>query len=346
MTFQWPHALWLLLALPALIALYVLAQRRRQQYALRYASLSLVREAVGRGPGRRRHVPAILFLAALAVLIVALARPSAPIMLPSDRGTIILAIDVSGSMGAGDLQPTRLEAAKAAAHQFVDRQPPNVAIGVVAFSDNAQLVQAPSTDRAQVGAAIDRLWPERGTAIGRGIIASVLAVYEQYGIAVPPPSGDPFAAPAPAAGGVDPEIAQIPDPPAGGFPSAAIVLLSDGQSNRGPDPLDVVDAIQPSGIRIFTVGVGSPDGVVLTFRGMSIRVQLDEQTLQKIARGTNAQYFRAGNTLELHRIYRQLSTRLVVERRQSELTAYFAGFAALMLLVAGGLSLAWFSRLP
>ncbi len=341
MTFQWPRMLWLLALLPVLVALYILAQRRRQQYALRYASLSLVREAVGRGPGIRRHIPAALFLVALATLVVALARPAASVNLPSERGTIILAIDVSGSMRADDLQPTRLDAAKEAAHQFVDQQPKNVAIGVVAFSDNAQLVQEPTSDKAQVGAAIDRLWPQRGTAIGRGIITSLLAVYEQYGITVPAPVTD-----AQSSTNVDPEIAQIPDPPAGGFPSAAIVLLSDGQSNRGPEPLDVVNAIQQIGIRIFTVGIGSPDGVVLTFRGMSIRVQLDEETLKKVAQATGAEYFRASNAFDLHRIYRQLSTRLVVEKKQSELTALFAGIAAAMLLAAGGLSLAWFNRLP
>lgn len=338
MSFLWPRMLWLLALIPLILAAYLLAQRRRQRYALRYASLSLVREALGRGPGIRRHVPAMLLLASLAILVFALARPAATINLPSERGTVILAFDVSGSMRADDVKPTRLDAAKEAARGFVERQPTSVNIGVVAFSDGAQLVQAPTNDRSQVLASIDRLWPQRGTAIGWGLVTALEAVYEQYGVGPIPPQPDMQA--------MGQQEFQLPPAPAGGFPSAVIVLLSDGQSNRGPDPLEVVSQTMEAGVRIFTVGVGSPQGTVLRFRGMSIRVFLDEQTLKKIAQTTNAAYFRAGTGADLRRIYRTLSTQFVVEKKQTELAALAAGAAGLVLLAAGALSVLWFGRLP
>ncbi|MDE3089291.1 MAG: VWA domain-containing protein, partial [Chloroflexota bacterium] len=177
MVFQWPFMLWLLLLIPLLIVAYLIAQRRRQKYALRFASLSLVKDALGRGPGIRRHIPPALFLLALTVMVVALARPIAIVTLPSQEGTVILTIDVSGSMQADDLKPSRMEAAKAAARAFVDKQPTGVRIGVVSFSDNASIVQAPTDDKTAVLAAINRLQPQRATAIGRGLLTSVDAIF-------------------------------------------------------------------------------------------------------------------------------------------------------------------------
>ena len=198
MQFQWPTMLWSLLAIPVLIVLYILAQRRRQRYALRYASLSLVKEALGRGPGWRRHLPPALFLVGLTVMLIALARPMSVVTLPSDEGTVILTMDVSGSMRADDLKPNRLEAAKAAARSFVEKQRPGVKIGVVSFSDNAFLVQAPTKDKEAVVASINRLTPQRGTAIGSALLTSLDAIFEDADIEGSPPSSPNQPTPTPS----------------------------------------------------------------------------------------------------------------------------------------------------
>jgi Ca-activated chloride channel family protein len=197
MEFQWPWMLWLLLLIPVLVALYILAQRRRQRYALKYASLSLVRDALGRGPGWRRHLPPALFLASLAVIAFALARPTMVVTLPSPQGTVILTMDVSGSMRADDLKPSRLDAAKAAALAFIQKQPAGVKIGVVSFSDNAFLVQAPTNDKQAITAAISRLAPQRGTAIGSALLTSLDAVAEEANLEGGEPITDSLPTPTP-----------------------------------------------------------------------------------------------------------------------------------------------------
>ncbi len=334
MQFQWPWMLWFLLLIPALVVIYILAQRRRQRYALRYASLSLVKEALARGPGWRRHVPAAVFLASLAVMIFALARPFMVVTLPSEQGTVILTMDVSGSMRADDIKPTRLEAAKAAALAFVDKQPPGVKIGVVSFSDNAFLVQAPTDQKDAIVAAISRLTPRRGTAIGSALLTSVDAIDEGANLE----GGEPITSTVPT---------PTPTPmPQGVYQPAIIVLLSDGQSNRGPAPLDVVDQVAARGIRVYTIGVGSVQGTVLRAFGRSMRVQLDEQTLKSIAAATGGAYYNASTEQDLQRIYQNLGTHLVFTKQQSETAAEFTGVAALLAIVAGALSLMWFNRLP
>ncbi len=250
MSFIWAQFLWLLLLVPVLIGVYILMQRRRQKYALRYASLSLVKEAIGRGPGKRRHIPPLLFLVGIAVMCVGVARPAATIMLPSQQGTVVLTMDVSGSMRADDIKPSRLEAAKAAARTFVEEQPQNVHIGVVSFSDNPAVVQAPTTDHQAVLAAINRLTPQRGTGIGRGILASLDAIFEKPGATPIPPSRDQFSRAQPT-----PTFTPVPH---GTYAPAVIILLSDGQNNVAPAPLDVVGQAVDRGVRIYTVGVGSP----------------------------------------------------------------------------------------
>jgi len=341
MSFLWPDFLWLLLLIPLLIIAYIIVQRRRQKYALRYASLSLVKEALGRGPGIRRHIPPILFLLGMAGMIVALARPVATIMLPSQQGTIVLTIDVSGSMQAQDMQPSRMEAAKAAARVFVEKQPPSVRIGVVSFSDNAAVVQAPTSDREAILSAINRLSPQRGTAIGRGLLTSVESIFE-----------DPTARAAPTVGSrndllVPPAPTATPLPvPRGSFGAGVVVLLSDGESNVGPRPLDVVKQVADRGVRVYTVGVGSPQGTILNVQGRMIRVRLDEETMIKIAEETSGEYFKADTESDLKTVYENLSTRVVFRAEQTELTALFTGGAMVFVLLAGALSLLWFSRLP
>jgi Ca-activated chloride channel family protein len=338
MSFLWPNMLWLLLLVPVLIFVYILRQRRRQKYAVRYASLSLVRDALGRGPGIRRHIPPILLLIGLTVMLFAIARPVATIILPSQQGTVILTIDVSGSMRASDLIPNRLEAAKAAARLFVEKQPRNVRIGVVSFSDVAAIVQAPTTDREAVLAAINRLSTQRRTAIGSGILTSLDAIFEEPGT-----TPTPFSRDSPLLSEPPPTTAIAPP---GSYTAAVIVLLSDGVSNTGPSPLDVVDQASNRGVRVYTVGVGSIGGTVLRVEGYSVRVQLDEATLKSIAVSTGASYFKAETETDLSNIYENLSTHLVFKPEQTELTAWFTGFAIVLLLIAGTLSLLWFNRLP
>ena len=336
MEFQWPNMLWLLLLVPLLLAAYIWSQRRRQRYALRYASLSLVKEALGKGPGIRRHIPPALFLIALAVMIVGLARPPAVIILPHQEGTVVLVIDVSGSMQADDLQPTRMEAAKAAARSFVEKQPQGVRIGVVSFTDNAFIVQAPTTDREPVLAAINRLQPQRGTAVGRGLLSALDAIFEQNLSGALDVGPNTRVTPAPT-----------PTPlPHGEYAPAIVVLLTDGESNTGPDPVEIAKQAALRGVRVFTVGVGSAEGTILRIQGRSVRTRLDEASLKKIADLTDGQYYNASNEGDLKTIYDNLGSRTVLRTEKTEITYLFTGAAIIVSLMAGMLSLLWFSRLP
>lgn len=336
MEFQWPNMLWLLLLVPLLLAAYIWTQRRRQRYALRYASLSLVKEALDKGPGIRRHIPPTLFLIALAVMVIGLARPQAVIILPKQEGTVVLSIDVSGSMQADDLQPTRMEAAKTAARSFVLKQPQGVRIGVVSFTDNAFIVQAPTTDRDPVLAAINRLQPQRGTAVGRGLLSALDAIFEQN------LSGSLDVGP-------NSRVTPAPTPtplPRGEYAPAIVVLLTDGESNTGPDPVEIAKQAALRGVRVFTVGVGSAEGTILRIQGRSVRTRLDESSLKKIADLTDGQYYNASNEGDLKTIYDNLGSRTVLRTEKTEVTYLLTGAAIVVSLLAGTLSLLWFSRLP
>ncbi len=342
MIFIWARMLLLLILVPFLVAAYVLAQRRRQKYALRYASLSLVKDALGKGPGIRRHIPAGLFLAGMTVIIFALARPSATVTLPSEEGTVILSMDVSGSMRATDIKPSRMEAVKEAARIFIARRPHNVRIGIVAFSGTAELIQPPTSDNDQLLAAVNRLHPERYTAIGSGLQTALDAIFEKKDQTTDTPPPDPNG-PLTAAPPTDQEPPPVPP---GSYKSAVIVLMTDGQSNQGPDPLDIADKAANLGVRVFTVGVGTKEGAIIGFEGFSFRVILDEATCKEIAAKTAGTYFKASSEGDLHKIYENLSTRLMVEREKTEITAIFVAVAAALLLAAGAFSLLWFNRLP
>jgi Ca-activated chloride channel family protein len=342
MTFIWPSALLLLLVVPVLALLYVLAQRRRDRYALRYANLSLIREAIGKGPGWRRHVPPSIFLLALAFMSVAVARPQAVVAVPSQEGTVILAIDVSGSMLAEDMKPNRMEAAKVAARAFVEKQSESVRIGVVAFSTDASIVQSPTTDKSLAIAAINRLRPQRATAIGRGLLISLDAIFEGSEEELPSSiiqRQEPGGAPRPTA-------TPLPDYLRGQHSSASIVLLSDGQNNQFPAPLDVVDQAVSRGVRVYTIGVGTPAGAIVRLQGRSVRTALDETTLRRIAELTEGEYFNASTEEDLTAIYENLTTQLVIRQEKTEVTAFLTLVAAMLALVAGSLSLLWFNRLP
>jgi Ca-activated chloride channel family protein len=328
MSFFWPSMLYLLILIPVLIGLYFRLQRRRRKAIENYGSLGFVQES---GPGARRHLPAILFLVSLTILTFALARPKTVLSLPRIEGTVILVFDVSGSMSAQDIQPTRLDAAKIAAINFVQRQPPSMQIGVVAFSDGGLSIQAPTNEQATILSAINRLSPQRGTSLANGILSALEAIAASNGLSLQP-TNDPAIPPAPL--------------PNGALSSAAIVLLTDGENNMSPDPLAAAQAAADLGVRIHTIGIGSPAGTILEVNGFTVFTQLDEVTLQQISQMTDGAYFYAENEEELQSIYKDIDPQLVIKEEEMEVTSLFAGIGILTLLVGGVISLLWFSRLP
>ncbi len=342
MTFQWPEMLWLLLALPALVAAYVLVLRRKKKFALRFASLDIVKEAMGKGIGFRRHVPPLLFLLALGVMILAIARPTATVTLPSQHETVILAMDVSGSMRATDVEPNRLVAAQNAAKAFVAEQPDNVRIGVVAFAGTATLAQAPTRSREDVIAAIDRFQLQRATAIGSAILVSLATIFPNSGIDVASLS---FFQGGDAAKVQKPPGSAVKPVPPGSYNAAVIILLTDGQRTTGPDSIAAARLAAERGVRIYTVGIGTTAGETIGFDGWSMHVRLDEETLKTIADVTRGEYFYAGNAPDLKKVYQTLNAKLVLENRKTEVTALFAAAAALVALLSALLSLLWFNRI-
>ena len=335
MSFIWPQMLVLLVLLPLFVGLYLRLQQRRRRLVASYGSLGLVQAAAGRGLRARRHVPPALFLAGLTILIVALARPQTVVSLPRVEGTVILAFDVSGSMAADDLKPTRMEAAKAAARDFVQRQPRTVKIGVVAFSDSGFATQAPTNDQDTILAALNRLTPQRGTSLAHGIQAALNAIAAETSPG--PRLYSNLAATA----------TPTPTPvPKGTYTSAAIVLLTDGENNESPDPLAAAQTAADRGIRIYTVGIGSTAGTTLHVNGFTVHTQLDEATLQRIAELTGGTYYNAENQQDLRTIYDHLNPQLVIKPEKTEVTSMFAGVSMLVLLIGGTFSLLWFSRLP
>jgi Ca-activated chloride channel family protein len=341
MTFLWPSMLWALLALPVIVFLYVFLLRRRKKTSLRYANLALVREALGSHSAWRRHVPPVLLFLALAALLLASSRPAALITLPSAQETIVLAMDVSGSMRAADVQPNRLVASQEAAKAFVADLPRNVKIAVVSFAGTAAVVQAPTLSRDDVNAAIDRFQLQRGTAIGSGIVLSLATIFPEAGIDLSQITG---ARPMPP-GPNDKPAPDFKPVPAGSYSSAAIILLTDGQRTTGPDSLEAAKMAADRGIRIYTVGIGTKEGETIGFEGWSMRVRLDEDTLKAVAKLTNADYFYAGTAADLKKVYQGLSTRLIVEKKETEISALLATLGAALVVLAAGLSVWWFGRI-
>ena len=347
MSFLWPEALWLLVLLPLLVAAYFWLLARRKKFALRFASLGLVKEAIGGGARWRRHLPPLLFLLALALMMLAVARPMATVTLPTQQETIILAMDVSGSMRAKDVEPNRLEASQNAARAFVEQLPPKTRIGVVAFAGTASLVQPPTLSREDVLAAIDRFHLQRGTATGSAILVSLDALFPDQRIDV---SGVIYGDESRHKGrSIDEankaEPKEFTPVPPGSYASAAIILLTDGQRTTGPDPLKAARMAADRGVRVYTVGVGTVEGEVIGFEGWSFRARLDEETLKKVAGMTLGEYFHAGSALDLKKVYETLNSRLVFEKRQTEVTALAAAAAAVLSLLAAGLSMLWFNRI-
>lgn len=346
MTFLWPKLLWLLLIVPALVAGYFYLLGRKRDSALKYASLSMVKEAMGAGQRFRRHLPPLLFLLALTAMIFAMARPAAVVTLPSQHRTIILAMDVSGSMRATDVQPNRITAAQNAAKAFVADQPANVRIGVVSFAGTASVVQSPTHNREDIIAAIDRFQLQRATAIGSGIIVSLATIFPDAGIDV---SALIYGRNAPRGVPIDQagksEKKDFKPVPPGSYTSAAIILLTDGQRTTGPDSLEAARMAADRGIRIYTVGFGTKGGETIGFEGWSMRVRLDEETLKAIADMTHGKYFYAGTAADLNKVYESLNARFLLEKKDMEISALFAAAAAVMALVSALLSLLWFNRI-
>lgn len=346
MTFAWPQMLWLLLVLPALVALYVFLMRRKKKAALRYANLALVKEAMGGGQWFRRHLPPFLFLLALAAMITAISRPTALVTLPTQQQTIILAMDISGSMRATDVQPNRLAASQAAAKAFVADLPRDVRIGVVAFAGTASVVQYPTQNREDVLAAIDRFQLQRATAIGSAIIVSLATLFPDQGIDVSSLLyGRDTRRGVPPAKGPKEEKKEFTPVAPGSYRAASIILLTDGQRTAGPDSLEAAKMAADRGVRVYTVGIGTTSGEIIGFEGWSMRVRLDEDTLRQIANMTRADYFYAGTASDLKKVYESLNARVVLEKKETEVTALFAAAAAVLALVSALLSLLWFSRI-
>ena len=339
LTFLWPTLLWLLAALPVALVLYVRLLKRRRGAAARQARLETV--GVTSTSRLRRALPPVLWLIGLTAMVLAIARPQAALILPSRIETVILAIDISGSMRATDLKPTRIAAAQAAAKAFVAEQPRHVKVGVVGIAASAALVQSPTDKREDIVQALDRLEPQRGTALGSGLVIALDAALPAARINV-----EEFINPRPGRKEEPPRKLGDERNAPGSEPSAAIVLLSDGVSNVGPDPLKAAELAASLGVRIFTVGMGTPEGTTVSADGWSMRVRLDEDKLKQVARTSDGDYYRADNTNDLKKIYSRLGAKLAFEKQTpTEITALFAAFGALCAGLGAALSLAWFNRI-
>lgn len=350
MSFLWHHALWLLLALPVLLGVYLALCRRKNNEALRYTDSVLLREAIGVGERMRRHIPPLLLLLGLTALALAVARPAAVVAVPSGQGTVILTIDVSVSMAVNDVAPTRLAAAQAAAVAFVKAQPQDVRIGVVAFGGYADVVQLPTTNRSDVLAALESLEFQEHTALGNALIAALLTIYPEanaggeydiFGRGRRPPLME--AVSLHRLSNAEKNLRRRLPP--GGDLSSAIVLISDGRGTVGFPVMKAAKIVAAHGVRVYAVGIGTPYGGTAMLEGRpAIHADFEEETLKEIADITEGEYFHAGNAGKLNKIYEKLAARVVFERTESEITALFTAIGAALLLTAAVLSLLWCHR--
>jgi Ca-activated chloride channel family protein len=348
MVFLWPHLLWLLLAAPALVAAYVFVTRRKQP-ALRVSSLSLVREATAYTPRWRRHIPPLMFLAALVSLCVATARPAAEWSVAAKDRTVMLAIDVSLSMDAKDIPPSRISAAQAAARKFIRELPRDVRVGIIAFAGAADVVQVPTYNRDHLFQAIDQLRLEHHTSVGTAILASMVTLFPDAGLIG---GYDIFGMGGMRDGGREIDVEEVlkapknrAEPvPAGSDTTASIILLTDGISTIGMDPRAAAQMAADRGVRIFTLGFGSPGAKVTNEQGVVLDAGFNEDALRAVADITAGEYFAASNAVGLDRAYTRLSGRVVRESRQTEVTSFFTAAAALLLALGAALSFAWTPR--
>jgi Ca-activated chloride channel family protein len=343
MNVLWPGFLLLLGLVPLIVAAYIL-MRRRRRVALRYSSLALVRVALPRSARLRQHLPFALFLLALCSLIIALGRPVRIVSIPSGHATIILAMDVSGSMRQTDIQPSRLEAAQAAALSFIHDQPATTLIGIVAFAGYAELIQPPTSDQEALQVAVESLTTARATAIGSGILKSLDAIA----------AIDHNVAPSVA----DPRSGAQPAPvPKGAYAPDVIVLLTDGVSNVGPAPVAAAQQAVDRGVRVYTIGFGTANGSDQFGGGFfgrgnqqpgggrqfggGFRRGIDETTLKQIAHMTGGTYYAATSAGELLKVFQNLPTHVITKHEVMEISVVFAAIGALLVALAIGLSLRW-----
>ena len=340
MRFLWPESLWLLMTLPVLVGLYLWVVRRQKRAALKWSGLVTVRQAQRGGMAWRRHVPPALFLLSAGAMVLAMARPMARVTLPRADQTLILAMDVSVSIGATDVAPDRITAAQDAAKRFVADLPSMVRVGIVSFAATAALVQPPTRERDAVFAAIDRFQLQSGTAIGSAIVVALATLFPDAGIDLSALLGRRSAKPF-----VLEETARFEPVEPGSYTSAAIVLITDGQRTAGPDSLAAARMAADRGVRVYTVGIGTQEGKTIQFGGWSARVKLDADTLKHIASVTRAEYFNASTADDLADVYRSLQSRVVLRTRETEVTALAVAVAGVLSLVSAGLSLLWFQRI-
>ncbi|MGD8403549.1 MAG: VWA domain-containing protein [Anaerolineales bacterium] len=341
MNLLWPGFLLLLGLIPIIIGIYIWILRRRQRNAIRYSSLSLVRAAHPKQSRWRRHVPVALFLLALASLVVALGRPVASVVVPSGQATIVLAMDISGSMCSTDIEPNRLIAAEEAALEFIQNQHSNTQIGVVVFAGFAEIIQPPTRDQDALENSIRGLDVARRTAIGSGILRSLDAIAE-VDESIPPSEFGSFS-----------ESTISPVPP-GTYAPHIIVLLTDGASNAGPWPLDAAQQAADRGVRVYTIGFGTDEGAPFAFcdnwffsgggfggGGGGFRRGIDEQTLIDIAELTGGEYYQATSASELDEVFKSLPTYLITKRESIEISFAFTALGALLAGAAVLLSMLW-----
>jgi Ca-activated chloride channel family protein len=347
MHFIWPEVLWLLLLLPLLLAAYGWILRRRRRTVVVYPSLLLIRPALGPHGAWRRHIPPLLLLLASALALTGAARPSARVALPADYLTLVLAMDVSRSMLAEDVAPSRIVASQQAVKGFLQDLPDHVRVGVVSFAGNAQLVQQVTDQKDELVASIDRFQLQRGTATGSGLLVALNTLMPEQAVDLESVLyGSEFKAAGAVGAGrsLDAPAARQERAavPVGSYTAGAIVLLSDGRRTTGPDPIEAARLAARRGVRVYTVAFGTPNGFIPGMEGFSFYARVDEETLQKVAEITGAEFFRAADAQDLRKVYEHLSSKFTLERRDTEISALFAAAAALLVLLALLLSMRWF----
>jgi Ca-activated chloride channel family protein len=347
MKFIWPQMLWLMAILPLLVLGYLWLLRRKRRDGLRFANLALVRAALDGGPRWRRHLPPGIFLLAVGLMIFAISRPVSVVAVPTQHENIVLAIDVSGSMRATDVKPSRLVVAQEAAKAFINDQPRSVRIGVVSFAATASIVQYPTQNREDVLNAIDRFQVQRGSAIGSAIVVALTTLFPDAGPELKDILNGPDGPRRPFSFGMRPNEKKEPFKPVppGSYNGGAIILVSDGERTAGPETTAAIKAAAERGVRVYTVGIGTTKGETIGFEGWSMRVKLDEEALKQIANATRGQYFQASSAADLKAVYESLTSRLTLEKKEIEVGAMFAAAAALLAVFAAGLSLLWFNRI-
>jgi Ca-activated chloride channel homolog len=334
---EWPGLLWTLLLVPVALAAYLLAQRRRSRYTVRFTNLDLLANVVSAKPGWRRHVPPAFYLLALAALLVSLARPQALALVPKEQATIVLVMDVSGSMNATDVAPTRLVSSQRAAGDFIEQLPEKFRVGIVSFASTAQTLTRPTTDRAAVYDAIESLHAEGATAMGDGIERAL----------------DVKRPPTPLTSGAPARPAPVPRAEQGTGDEAPLVvlLLSDGANTQGrTQPMEAADDAKALGVPVFTIALGTDRGMVdvpdETGNLRRIPVPPDKLTLQRIAETTGARFFAAPSNSDLKDVYRELGSKIGFVKEEQEVTVVFAATGLLFLVAGAAMSLVWFSRFP